>query len=536
MIKKHFRNSVVAVGVLVLVVGGFFLIKTFISPSVEGNVYYLEHGDFSVFFPDQPGYSLDPQELTPGHRVDAHNYTLRIGDFNGSLGAGYIKNPFASSNLTPEENLQRELEHTTSTGGSRLISSKLTTYKGYPAIDYTAYNQLDPSLPAVYVVGRDILKDGDLYTLGYGYPKDEEDKKLKERFLNSLTFGKARNSVDDVAAGNTFYTKSDNTNIRECASTSCKVVANYSAGTSVFLPYASESDLPEWVEVSWQDVDGSTEKGYVNKTTLERKAISDVYQASENTTASGTFCNGTYWDKCPSGQDFTCPANGGEAYCQSAQGTSDIVKKNDLPTIVKEWSPSVALLVCTFNSTGDIGFGSGYLTVLGNSIVVLTNKHVVSDTRGYAADSCSVQIPGDGGNYYTIYPGQTEETTLFKASTVYDWGYLIVTNGSAYFNNVAGKGLPVCQNTLETGDNILILGYPSYAGNFTNPTATQGIISGYDNSYYTTSAKIEKGNSGGVAIQPERNCYAGIPSAVRFGTYENLGRILNANTVFQLGY
>lgn len=525
------RHPAVVAGITVLIIAaGYFAIKAFPSLFVEGEVYYLENGEFSVFFPEKPTYSIDPQEITPGQRVNTHSYSVGVGNLNASLSAGFVKNPFAGSNLTAEENLQRELEHTANAGGSRLISSNLTTYKGYPAIEYVIYNQLDPSLPAVYAQGMDVLKDGDLYMLGYGYPSGEEDKNLKRKFFSSLTFGKAWNSVDELESGNTFYTKSDNTNVRACGSTSCDVVATYPAGIGVFLPYASEEDMPEWVEVLWQDESGATKTGYVNKTTLERRATADVYAEAE---ATGTFCNGGYWDSCPAGQDFICPSSGGEAYCQSSQGvSSETVKRSDLPSVIKEWSPSVALIVCGFSSTGDVGFGSGFLTEFADgSIVVVTNKHVISDIYGYSANSCSIQIPGDGNNYYTV------SGDLFQVSSLgYDWGSIPVSNGSAYFNNVARKNLPVCQQPAETGDNVVVLGYPSYAGSFTNPTATQGIISGYGEPYYTTSAKIEQGNSGGVAIQPDQNCYIGIPSAVRLGAYENLGRILNANKVFQLSY
>ena len=88
----------------------------------------------------------------------------------------------------------------------------------------------------------------------------------------------------------------------------------------------------------------------------------------------------------------------------------------------------------------------------------------------------------------------------------------------------------------QTGDNVIILGYPDYAGQFTEPTATTGIISGYASPYYTTSTQIESGNSGGVAIDPDKDCYIGIPSAVKTGNYANLGRILSAGAVFKLSY
>jgi len=36
---------------------------------------------------------------------------------------------------------------------------------------------------------------------------------------------------------------------------------------------------------------------------------------------NSSLCNGTYWNQCPSGQNFICPGNGGKAYCQSPQTT-----------------------------------------------------------------------------------------------------------------------------------------------------------------------------------------------------------------------
>ncbi len=206
-------------------------------------------------------------------------------------------------------------------------------------------------------------------------------------------------------------------------------------------------------------------------------------------------------------------------------------QKNGLPAVIQKWSPSVALIVCQF-SDRSFGFGSGFVTRFSNdsSIVVITNRHVITDMAGYGATECAVGIPGDGNNTYVVNGSDT------KINPEYDWGVLPVANGSTYFTSVAGKNLSICETQARTGDNVIVLGYPDYAGNFTQPTATQGIVSGYADPYYTTSAKIEAGNSGGVALDPDRDCYMGIPSAVQIGKYDNLGRILNANRVFNLNY
>lgn len=79
----------------------------------------------------------------------------------------------------------------------------------------------------------------------------------------------------------------------------------------------------------------------------------------------------------------------------------------------------------------------------------------------------------------------------------------------------------------------MVLGYPSYGTDYLEITAIEGIVSGYDGEYYTTSAKIEQGNSGGVAISQKGNCYLGIPTAVKLGVFESLGRILDVKYIFQ---
>ncbi|KKS24033.1 MAG: hypothetical protein UU82_C0013G0001, partial [Candidatus Nomurabacteria bacterium GW2011_GWC2_41_8] len=67
-------------------------------------------------------------------------------------------------------------------------------------------------------------------------------------------------------------------------------------------------------------------------------------------------------------------------------------------------------------------------------------------------------------------------------------------------------------------------------------TVTDGIVSGVetDNNgvhYYKTSAKIDHGNSGGIAIE-DSGCVIGIPTFVQQGELESIGRILDLKYIF----
>src|SRR3990172_8645015 len=83
-------------------------------------------------------------------------------------------------------------------------------------------------------------------------------------------------------------------------------------------------------------------------------------------------------------------------------------------------------------------------------------------------------------------------------------------------------------------NKVYVFGYPTSALKMNtykeehNLIITSGIISGVDgNGNYYTDAKIDSGNSGGLAVSKIDNkiCLAGIPTWVSQGNFENLGII-----------
>lgn len=209
-------------------------------------------------------------------------------------------------------------------------------------------------------------------------------------------------------------------------------------------------------------------------------------------------------------------------------------------SIIKEWRPRVAYIDCkvVFNGT-NMGEQSGSGYVLGSDVqsgevFLLTNKHITNVATHYpdgkstgfslSPTSCDIKLPGDS-QFMTAYGP-------FGASDKEDWALVTIKTPTPYMKtiikNIWDGG---CKSKAELGEKILILGYPGI-GDQNDVTVTDGIISGYDGKYYITSAKIEHGNSGGVAISLKNNCYLGIPTFVVSGELESLARILNINTIF----
>ena len=310
----------------------------------------------------------------------------------------------------------------------------------------------------------------------------------------------------------TFYTQST-ANIRKCPSISCDIWGTYDANTDLILSYATVNDLPEWIELPIKDSDGLIQIGYINRTTLGSNKVNEssqiIYKTIQNTT----------------------PQN---VNIQNANSSLQTNKKSTRE-IINEWRSNTALVACGFayvdylgNPSKTIMWGSGFLRADPDGLIrVYTNKHVITDAAGVSAYyGCEVKIPGDS----TIYTINSEQ---FRVSSYgYDWGILPITAATDFTKQTAHNAPLICSSLAQSGDDVLILGYPDYSGTFLEPTVTPGIISSLAGDYYNTSAKIESGNSGGVAVDINNDCYLGIPSAVQVGNYESMGKILRADLIF----
>ncbi len=210
--------------------------------------------------------------------------------------------------------------------------------------------------------------------------------------------------------------------------------------------------------------------------------------------------------------------------------------KSNLTTIINQWRPRIAYIECSWwGPSGVIAEGSGS-GVLGpktsdGSYFILTNKHVVSNEKDNPATQCKIWLSGISSPY-TI-TADLERMMMDDISTdpYYDYGNIHIRRPTQQIISIANNSkYTTCEGRASTGEQVLILGYPGI-GSSNDITVTDGIISGYENGYYITSAKVEHGNSGGAAILVEKNCYLGIPSFAYSGEIESLARILDLSSV-----
>lgn len=209
--------------------------------------------------------------------------------------------------------------------------------------------------------------------------------------------------------------------------------------------------------------------------------------------------------------------------------------KPNLTTIINQWRPRIAYIECSWWGASGVvseGAGSGVLgpKASDGAYFILTNKHVVSNEKSNPATQCNIWLPSMSSPYTVTADLERMVMNDVSFDPVYDYGNIIISRPTQQIISVANNSkYTTCEGRASAGEQVLILGYPGI-GSSNDITVTDGIISGYENGYYITSAKIEHGNSGGAAILVEKNCYLGIPSFAYSGEIESLARILDMSS------
>ncbi|MEK7109684.1 MAG: trypsin-like peptidase domain-containing protein [Patescibacteria group bacterium] len=208
---------------------------------------------------------------------------------------------------------------------------------------------------------------------------------------------------------------------------------------------------------------------------------------------------------------------------------------------------SVVNVLCE-SGEDEVSGGSGTMITIEG--IVLTNSHVIPQNNENILttdEGCLVILP----NQQT---GQPEEMywarpiVIPELSDEYDLAYLEIYDAFVdedgevrgryprTFQSIfadENKHDDICQfRKNKLGDPIRIFGYPQTSGGF-YLTITDGVISSFsDEGVILTSAKIDEGNSGGLAVD-QKGCMVGIPVAVSEGKYQNLGVIISTDLILE---
>lgn len=211
---------------------------------------------------------------------------------------------------------------------------------------------------------------------------------------------------------------------------------------------------------------------------------------------------------------------------EQLSSNSEILSQDLLAQIM----PRIVQVKC-YTGNG-VSYGSG--TIQGSAggstqWEVYTNLHVV----GYNS-TCSVGLPQG----IDFVPTKTYSTTLSRFGSYYpdiDFAVLKVSGATESFGQFP---LPVCGVAdIKIGHRVTVFGYPSFGGD--SLTVTDGIVSGIEytayGAVYKTSAKIDKGNSGGLAIDNNSKCGIGIPTWATSGAFDGLGYIQSWDMITKSG-
>jgi cell division protein FtsL len=228
------------------------------------------------------------------------------------------------------------------------------------------------------------------------------------------------------------------------------------------------------------------------------------------------------------------------------QQNNETSEKQEKALVYEKISEAVVNILCPYASEpfsiGSNGTG-GSGTIIDASGLVVSNSHIIPQNKkslNISEQGCFVILPD-------INTGAPKEIYLAKPivfnnlSDEYDLAFLTIYNvytdedGEKY--GQYPKELPTFDDTelcedgqIKLGESVRILGYPVSSGGY-NLTITDGIVSSFsDDGNILTSAKIDQGNSGGLAIDKD-GCMIGIPSAVSEGKYDKLGVIIPASTI-----
>ena len=213
---------------------------------------------------------------------------------------------------------------------------------------------------------------------------------------------------------------------------------------------------------------------------------------------------------------------------------------------INPYLTGVMLVVCDNGSS--LKEGSGFLMKIPNlGYTVVTNNHIVSGNN-----VCFLILKDEFGNGMGGIRLDLSEVYRWNPYTDIAVLKLISPPVSSVIKPIKDlnyhiSNLRLCSSKMLIGSPVSVIGFPAFAKQESGEKylsvrqVTTGIISGYDISTtqnlpypnYYISAKIDSGNSGGVALSKDKGelCLLGVPTWLEIGNYATQGIVQNIQNV-----
>lgn len=321
----------------------------------------------------------------------------------------------------------------------------------------------------------------------------------------------------ETATSTKFYINKDGANTRACPSTDCKIIGYQKLNDWYDLTFNSLEDLPEWVYIETFII-GSEEEGrieaYIHKSNFA------LFPAEQKP--------------------------------QTIVQTRVVEKDSQISSVdIQPYLTGVVNLSCYDGQSRSEGSAS--LWDFNGEKLLLTNRHVV-EINLFTNRVCRFWT--NMGGYYADASSPKEWNSLTDVSILKIYADTENSPESTLGSlNTKVGNLSSCPKETPVGTPIVIIGFPAYAekttyieglGYASNSArvVTNGIVSGYDDSTkfpgklpasdYYISAKIDSGNSGGIALAKidGKMCLLGIPTWLTVGNYETQGLVQNIHNIF----
>jgi len=139
-------------------------------------------GQFRAEFPTYPNHETESIEV-PNTQLTLKYDSYTSEEVNGTIYIiGFTTYGFEIDTSNPENNLEDALNGMLiSTQGNKLVSSNLTYFDGYRALDFLVQNN------TIFLKGRGIMVGQTLYQLMVGYESKNYSENNYNKFINSFT-------------------------------------------------------------------------------------------------------------------------------------------------------------------------------------------------------------------------------------------------------------------------------------------------------------------------------------------------------------